>query len=79
MLSVEEFMKSLHKNQFVLKIIVQKDNFINQKFPPHCHIHFDDDRLLVNNCRTSTKDYLFIIDGTTESGHEVKLLGRTTF
>ena len=40
---------------------------------PHCHIHFDDDQLLVNNCRISTKDYLFIIDGTTESGHEEKL------
>ena len=66
-------MKSLDKNQFVLKIIVQKDNFMNQKLPPHCRIHFDDDRFLVNSCRVSTKDYLFIIDGTTEFSHEVKL------
>ena len=78
-LSVKEFMKSLDKNQFVLKMIVQKDTFINQKFPPHCHIHFDDNRFLVNNCRVSTKEYLFIIDGTTESGHDVKLWGEQHF
>ena len=68
MLSVKEFMKTLNKNQFVLK-----NNFTNQNYPNNCHIHFDDDSLKITNCRVSTKEYSFIIDGTTESGHEVKL------
>ena len=65
-------MKSLNKNQFVLKILVQRDNFTNQNYPNNCRIHFDDDSQKVTNCRVSTKDNLFIIDGTTESGHGVK-------
>ena len=72
MLSVNKFMKSLNKNQFVLKIFVQTENFQNQKYPDTCHIQFDDDSLKVTNCKISAKDNLFIIDGTTESGQEVK-------
>ena len=71
-------MKSSDKNQFFFKKIVQRDNFIDQKYPTNCHIQLDDDRLLVTNCRVSTEDYLLIIDGTTDSGHEVKILVRTT-
>ena len=66
-------MKSLYESQFVFKIIVQRDNFTNQNNPNNCHLNFDDDSLTVTNCRVSTKDYLFIIDGTAESGDEVKL------
>ena len=73
MLSVNEFMKSLNKNQFVLKIIVQTENFKNQEYPHTCHIHFDDDRLQLTDCKIATKYYLFIVDGTTESGQEVRL------
>ena len=66
-------MKSLNKNPFLLKIIVQTENFKNQEYPHTCHIHFDDDCLQLTDCEISTKDYLFIIDGTTNSGQEVKL------
>ena len=73
MLSVREFMKSLNKNQFVLKIIVQTENFKNQEYPHTCHIQFDDDCRQLTDCKISTKGYLFIIDGTTNSGQEVRL------
>ena len=72
MLSVKEFMQSLDKNQFVLKIIVQKDNFTNQNYANNCHIPFDDDSIRVINCKVSAEDYLFII-GITETVQEVKL------
>ena len=65
MLSVKEFINSVDNNQFVLKIIVQRDNFKNQNYSNDYHIHFDDDGIAVSNCNVSTKDYLFIIDGTT--------------
>ena len=66
-------MKSSIQNQFVLKIIVEKDNFTKQNYPNNCHIHFDEDSLNETMWRVSTKDYSFIVDETTESGHEVKL------
>ena len=73
MLSVSEFMQSLSKNQLFIKIQVQRDNFINYEYRFGCHIHFDNDSLRVSDCKVSTKDCLFIIEGKTETGQEVKL------
>ena len=73
MLSVSEFMQSLSKNQLFIKIQVQRDNFINYEYPFGCHIHFDNDSVRVSDCKVSTKDCLFIIEGKTETGQEVKL------
>ena len=56
MLSVSEFMKSLNKNQFFIKIIVQIDNYIELEYPPDCHIHFDNDSFKLTNCRISPKN-----------------------
>ena len=67
MLSVSEFMQSLNKNQLFIKIQVQRDNFWT------CHLHFDNDSVRVSDCKLSTKDCLFIIEGKTETGQEVKL------
>ena len=58
MLSVKDFMKSLDKNQFVFKIIVQTENFTNQTYPENCHIHFDDDSILITSCKVSNKDFV---------------------
>ena len=67
MLTVSEFMKSLNKNQLFIKIQVQGDNFVQHNFPFGSHIHFDNDSVSV-----STTDCLFIIEGKTETGQEVK-------
>ena len=73
MLSVSEFMKSLNRNQFCIKINVQIDDYIELEYPPDCHIHFDDDSIKLTNCRISPKNYLLIVEGETETGQEVKL------
>ena len=73
MLSVSEFLNSFNKNQFVIKISVQIDHFIEFDYPSGSHIHFDDDSVKLTNCKVSTQDYLFIIEGTTKTGQEIKL------
>ena len=79
MLSVAEFMQSLNKNQLCIKIIFQKDEIIDQNYQFGCHIHFDNDSIRITNCKISPTNYLFIIEGKTEMGQEIKtLLVRTT-
>ena len=73
MLAASEFMHSLNRNQLCIKIKVQRDNFTQLKFPLNSHIHFDNDSITTIDCKISTKDYLFIIEGKTETGQEVKL------
>ena len=73
MLSVSEFLNSFNKNQLVIKISVQIDHFIEFDYPSGSHIHFDDDSVELTNCKVSTQDYLFIIEGTTKTGQEIKL------
>ena len=74
MLTVSEFMKSLNRNQLFIKIQVQRDNFVQLNFPCGNHIHFDNDSIRVSDCKISNKNCLIIIEGTTETGQEVKLL-----
>ena len=52
---------------------VQRDNFTQLKFLLNSHIHFDNDSITTTDCKISTKDCLFIIEGITETGQEVKL------
>ena len=73
MISVSEFMKSLNRNQLCIKIVVQIDDYTELEYPPDCHIDFDDDSIKITNGRISTKNYLIIIEGETETGQEVKL------
>ena len=73
MLSVSEFLNSFNKNPLVIKISVQIDDFIELDYPPGSHIHFDDDSVQLTNCKVSTPNYLFIIEGTTKTGQEIKL------
>ena len=73
MLSVSEFLNSFNKNQLVIKISVQIDDFIELDYPPGRHIHFDDDSVQLTNCKVSTQKYLFIIERTKKTGHEIKL------
>ena len=73
MLSVSEFMKSLNRNHLCIKIVVQIDDYIKLEYPPGCHIHFDNDSIKLTNFRISPENYLLIIEGETETGHEVKL------
>ena len=63
MLAASEFMHSLNRNLLCIKIKVQRDNFTQLKFP----------NITTTDCKISTKDYLFIIEGITETGQEVKL------
>ena len=73
MLSVSEFLNSFKKNQHVIRISVQIDDFIELDYPPGSHIHFDDDSVKLTNCKVSTQNYLLIIQGTTKTGQEIKL------
>ena len=73
MLAASEFMHSLNKHQLCRKIKVQRDNFTQLKFPLNSHKHFDNDSITTTDCKVSTRDYLFIIEGITETGQEVKL------
>ena len=73
MLSVSEFLQSLNKNQFSTKITVQREDFNDNDNPFGCHIHFDHDSFRITNCKVLSKNYLFIIEGKTEAGQEVKL------
>ena len=73
MLSVSEFLNSFNKNQHVIKISVQIDDFIEFDYQSGSHIHFDDDSVKLTNCKVSTQNYLFIIEGTTKTGKEIKL------
>ena len=66
-------MNSLNKNQLVIKISVQIDDFIEFDYPSGSHVHFDDDGVKLTNYKVSTQDYLFIIEGTTKTGQEIKL------
>ena len=80
MLSVSEFLNSFNKNQLVIKISVQLNNFIELDYPSGSHLHFDDDSVKLSNCKVSTQDYLFIIEGITKTGQEIKLfLGEKHF
>ena len=70
MISVSEFMKSLNRIQLCIKIVVQIEDYTE----------LDDDSIKITNCRISPKNYLFIIEGETETGEEVKLFwGETHF
>ena len=73
MLAASEFMHSLNRNQLCIKIKVQRDNIAQPKFPLNSHIHFHNDSITSTDCKISTKDCLFIIEGITETGQEVKL------
>ena len=73
MLSVSEFMQSLNRNQFFIKIIVQRDDFFEIEYSFGCHVHFGNDSVRLTNCKISHKNYLSIIEGKTENGQEVKL------
>ena len=73
MLSVSEFMQSLNRNQLFIKITVQRDDFVNHDYLFGCHIHFENATVTVTNCKVSPKNYLFIIEGKTETGQEIKL------
>ena len=73
MVSVSEFLNSFNKNQLVIKISVQIDDFIEFDYPSGSHIHFDDDSVKLTNCKVSTQNYLFFIEGTTKTGQEIKL------
>ena len=73
MLSVSEFLNSLNQNQLVIKISVQIDDFVEFDYPSGSHIHFDDDNVKLTNCKVSNRNYLFIIEGTTKTGQEIKL------
>ena len=72
-MSVSEFSNSFNKNQLVIKISVQIDDYIEFDYPSGSHIHFDDDSVTLTNCKVSTLNYLFIIEGTTKTGQEIKL------
>ena len=65
-------MQSLNRNQLFIKIQVQRDNFVQLNFPFGNHIHFDNDSIRVSDCKISNKNCLIIIEGTTETGQEVK-------
>ena len=74
MIKVSEFLKSLNTKQFCTKKIqVQRENFANIDYTFGNHIHFDNDSIRTTLCQFSDRDCLFIIEGKTESGHEVKL------
>ena len=73
MLAASEFMHSLNRNQLCIKIQVQRDNFVQFNFPFDSHIHFDNDSVRTTDCKISPKDCLFIIEGMTETGQEIKL------
>ena len=73
MLSVSKFLSTFNKNQLVIKTSVQIDDFIEFDYPSGSHIHFDDDSVKLTNCKVSTLNYLFIIEGTTKTGKEIKL------
>ena len=66
-------MQSLNNNQLFIKIQVQRDNFIQLDFPFGNHIHFNNDSIRVSDCKISDSNCLIIIEGTTETGQEVKL------
>ena len=67
MVSVSEFMKSLNRSQFCIKIVGQIDNFIELEYLPNCRIHFDNDSINLTNCGISPRNYFFIIEGETET------------
>ena len=73
MIKASEFFKSLNTKQFCIKIQVQREDFAHIDYTFGNHIHFDNDSIRTTLCQFSDKDCLFIIEGQTESGHEVKL------
>ena len=73
MIKVSEFLHSLNRKQFCIKIQVQRENFAKLHYSFGNHIHFDNDNIKTTICKFSDKDCLFIIEGITESGQEVKL------
>ena len=72
-MSVSKFLNSFNKNQLVIRISVQIDDFIELDYPPGSHIHFDDNSVKLTNCKVSTQNYLFIIEGITKTEQEIKL------
>ena len=80
MLSVSEFLNLFSKNQLVIRISVQIDDFIELDYPSGSHIHFDDDSVQLTNCKVSPQNYLFIIEGITKTEQEIKLFwGEKTY
>ena len=65
-------MQSLNNNQLFIKIQVQRD-FIQLDFPFGNHIHFNNDSIRVSDCKISDSNCLIIIEGTPETGQDVKL------
>ena len=72
MLSVSKFLNSFSKNQLVIRISVQIDDFIELDYPSGSHIHFDDDSVQLINCKVSPQNYLFFIEGITKTEQEIK-------
>ena len=73
MLSVSEFLNSFNKNQLVIKIAIQTDEFTDIEYPTGSHLHFDDDYVVLTNCKVSPKNFLFIFEGVTKTKQEIKL------
>ena len=66
-------MQCLNKNQLFIKIQVQRDNFVQLDFPFGNHMNFNNDSIRVSDCKISDSNCLIFIEGTTETGQEVKL------
>ena len=73
MIKVSEFLHSLNRKQFCIKIQVQRENFAKLDYSFGNHIHFDNESIRTTICKFSDKDCLFIIEGKTEIGQEAKL------
>ena len=65
-------MQSLNKNQLCIKIVVQIDDYIELEYPSGCHIHFDNDSIILTNCKISPKNYFLVKERETETRQEVK-------
>ena len=73
MLSVSEFLYSFKKNQLVIRISVQIDDFFELDYPSGSHKKFDDDSVQLTNCKLSPQNYLFIIEEITKTEQKIKL------
>ena len=78
MLSVSELLNSFNRNQLVIKISVQIDDFTEFEYPSGSHIHFDDDSVQLTNCKTSTQNYLYHRRNNKNWTRDKTLLGRKT-
>ena len=72
MFSVSEFLNLFSKNQLVIRISVQIDDFIELDYPSGSPIHFDDDSVQLTKCKVSPQNYVFIIERITKTEQEIK-------